>query len=139
MALENLTPVIRPEKILNGEAIEPVTRKEYFMQKGASGGGAGGGGVFPVELLYDEALDSLRSSKTSTEIISAFQSGLLPYLFFDDSGTITIYAFTGIESNSAIFSLTYTTVNNSAIVAIDSETYTVQGTLVLASSGHKTF
>lgn len=38
MALENLTPVIRPEKILNGDAIEPVTRKEYFMQKGSAGG-----------------------------------------------------------------------------------------------------
>ena len=43
MALSNLTPVTRPEAILDGEDIAPVTRREYFMQKAASGGGGGGG------------------------------------------------------------------------------------------------
>ena len=36
MALENLTPVTRPESILSGESITPVTRHEYFLQQAAN-------------------------------------------------------------------------------------------------------
>lgn len=40
MALENLTPAVRVEAILNGEDIQPATRLEYFLQKAATCGGS---------------------------------------------------------------------------------------------------
>lgn len=40
MALENLTPAVRVEAILNGEDIQPATRLEYFLQKAATSGGS---------------------------------------------------------------------------------------------------
>ena len=36
MALENLTPGVRTEMILNGDEITPATRLEYFLQKAAN-------------------------------------------------------------------------------------------------------
>lgn len=100
MALDNLTPVIRPEKILNGDAIEPVTRKEYFMQRGASGGGGGGAdGFFPVQLDFE----SSTADKSSTEIIAAFQSGKMPYAYSDFSGYKQLLQFYGGDSSGAVF------------------------------------
>lgn len=36
MALENLTPEVREEEILNGSDIDPATRLEYFLKKAAN-------------------------------------------------------------------------------------------------------
>lgn len=41
MALENLSPVVREERLLAGEDLEPVTRLEYFLKQAGSGGGNG--------------------------------------------------------------------------------------------------
>lgn len=141
MSLENLTPVIRPEKILNGDAIAPVTRKEYFMQKGASGGGGGGGGgVFPVEMFYDVATESLHSNKTSTEIISAYNSGLLPYLYFDEEGQITICPVKSFDTDQVTFELLDVTINNNNITTLNAERYLVGDTGVIVSfSGYVHF
>lgn len=38
MALENLTPAVRVEAILNGDEIQPANRLEYFLQKAATSG-----------------------------------------------------------------------------------------------------
>lgn len=56
MALSNLTPVTRPEAILDGSEITPVTRREYFLQKAATSGG-GGAEVLTVTLSYDDVTD----------------------------------------------------------------------------------
>lgn len=42
MSLENLSPIVRSERLLAGEDLEPVTRLEYFLKQAGSGGG------FPV-------------------------------------------------------------------------------------------
>lgn len=41
MALENLTPENRVERLLSGADIEPATRLEYFLKQAGSGGGDG--------------------------------------------------------------------------------------------------
>lgn len=38
MALENLSPVVREERLLAGEDLEPANRLEYFLKQAGSGG-----------------------------------------------------------------------------------------------------
>ena len=117
----------RKEKILDGQDLTPLTRKEYFMKKAVSGGGEGGGGGFPVELIIESNTDTVRSSKTSLEIISAFNSGLLPYLFYvigDDAPTC-ICPFVAIDDNLAHFRLITSTVSDNTITDLSSEEYIV--------------
>lgn len=52
--LENLTPAVRVEEILDGADIEPATRLEYFLKKAAAGGGSGGGDSLPPITTADE-------------------------------------------------------------------------------------
>lgn len=137
MAIE---PVTRKERILSGEDIEPVTRLEYFLKN--SGGGGGGGGVFRVDMLYDEETDSLRSSKTATEIISALNSGLLPYLFDSDENAIYPLTFINNVINIADFTLVTAIVNGTSqtISGIAVNKYTVDANgSIQAVSGQRDF
>lgn len=75
MALSNLTPVTRPEAILDGSEITPVTRREYFMKKAATSGGSGEKAVFNI--LEDEHTGDLyfADEKTIEDIDAAYQAG----------------------------------------------------------------
>lgn len=42
MALENLSPIVREERLLAGEDLEPANRLEYFLKQAGSGGGGSG-------------------------------------------------------------------------------------------------
>lgn len=89
-----------------------------FVQNSEAAGG-GGGGVFPVELIVESGAGTARSSKTSLEIISAFNSGLLPYLFYvigDDAPTC-ICPFVAINDNLPHFRLITPTVSNNNIIS----------------------
>ena len=71
MSLGNdLTPVVREESILNGGAITPVTRLEYFLAKAAEGGGGGGGGS-----VYSPVLAQTTKSVASGGWVSSFSGG----------------------------------------------------------------
>ena len=70
MSLGNdLTPVVREESILNGGAITPATRLEYFLAKAAEGGGGGGGGS-----VYSPVLAQTTKSVLH-EWVSSFSGG----------------------------------------------------------------
>jgi len=48
MAIENLTPENRVERLLSGADLEPANRLEYFLKQAGSGGGGGGSVYSPV-------------------------------------------------------------------------------------------
>lgn len=111
-----------------------------FVQNSEAAGG-GGGGVFPVELIIDSDTHTARSSKTSLEIISAFNSGLLPYLNINENDNTTILPCTSIMSTAAMFSFVGANLNAAGnIIAITCIMVTINadGT-VTEKSGWKTF
>lgn len=69
MALSNLTPVTRPEAILDGTDRAPVTRREYFMKKAATSGGA-----FYINISEGEG-DTLTADQTFADIMAAYNAG----------------------------------------------------------------
>jgi len=105
MALENLTPAVRVEAILDGADIDPANRLEYFLKQAAnevpkpvgaedagkvvtvnsagngyelaSGGGSSDSGVMIVTVTVEgTGLDShLVADKTFAEIAAAIQAG----------------------------------------------------------------
>ena len=69
-----MNAVTRKEKILDGQDLTPVTRKEYFLKKAVSEGGGGGllvnlgrdGGVFTIDSTYDDILSAINSGANVT-------------------------------------------------------------------------
>lgn len=55
MALENLSPIVREERLLAGEDLEPATRLEYFLKQA----GSGGSGSVEYEPLLAETTKSV--------------------------------------------------------------------------------
>lgn len=49
MALENLSPIVREERLLAGEDLEPANRLEYFLKQAGSGGS--GSAVFDFVII----------------------------------------------------------------------------------------
>ena len=50
----NLKPLTRKEKILDGQNIKPINRDEYFIQKAVQSGGGGGGSSLPPYTSADK-------------------------------------------------------------------------------------
>lgn len=93
MALEDLTPAVRVESILNGDEITPANRLEYFLQKAAtelpkpaagdagkvlsvSSGGTGlewASKAYILELLQNNTI--VYVNETMAEILSIISSG----------------------------------------------------------------
>lgn len=94
MALENLSPVVREERLLAGEDLEPANRLEYFLKQAGSGGSvptpavADTGKVLtanngamdwnPRYMFVDTTLSgtTYTCNKTFGEIYEAFTKGL---------------------------------------------------------------
>lgn len=72
MALENLTPENRVERLLSGADLDPATRLEYFLKQAGSGGSGSENGIFytldendPVYLYsYNDFATFLTKGKT---------------------------------------------------------------------------
>lgn len=69
MALENLTPENRVERLLSGADLEPATRLEYFLKQA----GSGGGGSVPTPTAADtgKVLTVVSEYETGAEAIPA--------------------------------------------------------------------
>lgn len=68
MALENLSPVVREERLLAGEDLEPANRLEYFLKQAGSGG-------------YFERIDETVPSFNTLE--ATVKSGSIPYYYYE--------------------------------------------------------
>lgn len=67
MALENLSPIVREERLLAGEDLEPANRLEYFLKQ------AGSGGSGSVE--YDPVLAETTKSVNEHGWTTSFSGG----------------------------------------------------------------
>lgn len=78
MALENLSPIVREERLLAGVDLEPATRLEYFLKQAGSGG-------------YFERIDETVPSFNTLE--ATVKSGSIPYYYneFEDDGKLFNY------------------------------------------------
>lgn len=73
MALENLTPVVRVEEILNGDNVAPATRLEYFLKKASESSGGGGAEPLLVGTTFVDNVITL--DKTYKQIRDAILAG----------------------------------------------------------------
>lgn len=93
-----------------------TNNKEWAIPGDDSGGGSGGGGGFyPVIITIEGQGKIIEANHTASEIIVAYQSGLMPYATMDDTamtGTVDVvnwsfssYRETSGGSLEAIFSV----------------------------------
>ena len=159
MALENPTPVTRPESILNGDDITPVTRKEYFLQKAASEGGglpeytsADKGKVLTVgegEPEWEAASgffivniggtpQAPTADKTYSEITAAVNAGKIPIAVA--AGGSMILSYTGRTGTEYAFTLCNAAIRESSIESISSYVVTIaDDNTIVMGFGTRTF
>lgn len=86
MALENLTPENRVERLLSGADLEPANRLEYFLKQAGSGGG------LPVVFVdYTDDGATYTSSKTWEELFAMMQTALVVFRYMIPNVFINCY------------------------------------------------
>ena len=84
----NLKPLTRKEKILDGQNINPINRDEYFIQKAVQSGGGGGGSSLPPYTSADKGkVLTVVEAEPETVVVVPEQSGTLSAITYDLEST----------------------------------------------------